>query len=273
MFVWILATVSLLSVWFVIYAVALTPFQESHQQAVLYNTMRERLASQTAPVGGTIAPGSPVALLSAPMLGLADTVVVEGTAAGDLMAGPGHRRDSVLPGQAGVSVLYGRASLFGGPLGSLANARPGDVLTVTTGQGEFTYVVEGVRRAGDFFPQPLATGGGRLTLVSAEGDGRLAALTPTGVLYVDAKLQGEAQPSPAGRPTSVPTAEKAMQGDPSALLPLALTLPLLLGALLAVVYGRTRWGGWQTWLVGMPLVLAALWAVSQTVVQLLPNLL
>lgn len=269
--VWVLATISLLALWFVLYAVALTPFQESHQQAVLYNTMRERLAAQTAPLGGEIAPGTPVALLSAPTIGVLDNVVVEGTASGDLMAGPGHRRDTVLPGQVGVSVLYGRSALFGGPFGAISTAHVGDAITVTTGQGVFTYTVEGIRRANDFFPQPLAAGGGRLTLVSSEGDGRFAALSPSGTVYLDARLQGQAQPSP-GHPTAVPKAETAMQGDPSALLPVALTIPLLIGAIVAVVYGRTRWGGWQTWLVGMPLVLGALWAVSQAVVQLLPNL-
>ncbi len=64
-----------------------------------------------------------------------------------------------------------------------------------------------------------------------------------------------------------------MQGDPSALLGLALTLPLLLGSVLFVIYARNRWGGWQTWLVGMPLLFGALFAVSQSLVQLLPNLL
>lgn len=271
--VWILATVSLLALWFVLYAVVLTPFQESHQQAVLYNTMRERLASQTAPVGGAIAPGTPVALISAPSINVVDTVVVEGTASGDLMAGPGHRRDTALPGQAGVSVVYGRAALFGGPFGSIGSAHQGDTLTVTTGQGVFTYVVEDVRRVGSNFPPPLKQGAGRLTLVSVEGGGRFSALSPQEIVYVDAALQGDAQPTPAGRPAIVPTAETAMQGDPSSLLPLALALPLLLGAILAVVYGRSRWGGWQTWLVGMPIVLAALWLVSQAAIGLLPNLL
>ncbi len=271
--VWVLTTVSLLTLWFVLYAVVLTPFQESHSQAVLYNTMREQLALQVAPLGNTIAPGVPVALISAPALGIADVVVVEGTASGDLMSGPGHRRDTVLPGQAGISVLYGRASLFGGPFGALSTAHVGDAITVTTGQGVFQYMVEGRRQAGDPFPAAVAAGGGRLTLVSAVGDGRAGALSPTGAVFVDARLTGVGQPSPGGRPAAVPKAEQAMQGDPSALLGVALALPLLIAAILFVAWARTRWGGWQSWLVGMPIVLGALWAVSQAAVQLLPNLL
>jgi sortase A len=64
-----------------------------------------------------------------------------------------------------------------------------------------------------------------------------------------------------------------MQGDPSALLGVAVSLPLLILAILFVAWAGSRWGGWQTWVVGAPVVLAALWAVSQSAVQLLPNLL
>ena len=71
---WVLATVCLLCVWFVSYALLLTPIQESHDQAVLYNTLREQLALQTAPLGGSIAPGSAVALMSATSLGVVDDV-------------------------------------------------------------------------------------------------------------------------------------------------------------------------------------------------------
>lgn len=271
--VWILATVSLLAAWFVLYTVALSPLEESRRQSVLYNSLRESLALQTAPLGGPIAPGTPVALLSLPTTGGVDQVVVEGTASGDLMSGPGHKRDTVLPGQIGVSVLYGRASLFGGPFGTIGSLRTGDRIVTTTGQGVSTYVVTGLRRAGDPFPQPLAAGAGRLTLVSAEGNGRWGFLAPRAVVYVDADLVGKAQPGVAGRPSVVPRSEQAMQGDPSALLPLALALPLLIGSVLVLSWARTRWGGWQSWVVGLPLLLATLWTVSQAAVQLLPNLL
>ena len=271
-FAWVFATVSLLSLWFVIYAVVFTPFQESSRQTVLYSTLRQQLSQQTAPLGGVIPPGAPVALLNATTLGISDTVVVEGTSSGDLMSGPGHKGDTVLPGQAGVSVLYGRASLFGGPFQDVPNAHVGDTISVITGQGSFTYTISGIRRAGDPFPTALTGSQGRLTLVTAEGGSRLGALLPQDVAYIDATLKGDGQPSP-GHPANVPLAEQAMQGDPSALLPLAVLMPLLLGAIVFVVWARARWGGWQTWVVGAPLVLATLWGVSQCAVQLLPNLI
>jgi sortase A len=251
----------------------LTPFSEARAQSIKYGDLRGTLALQTTPFGGEIAPDTPVALLSAPELGLQNVVVVEGTASGDLMLGPGHLRNTPLPGQIGTSVLMGRPVLFGGPFGRLPQAKPGDTISVTSGQGVFTYVVESVRREGSPLPQPLASGKGRLTLITSEGSGFLGSWHPDGLVYVDALLKGDAQQYPPGRPLVVPSAEWPLHGDPSALLPLALALPLLIVAILFLVWARNRWGTWQAWVFGVPLVLACLYAVSQAAVQLLPNLI
>ncbi len=267
------ASVAALSVWFLFYAFILTPFEEARSQTVNYGTLRESLALQTAPIGGVITPGTPIVLIDSKPLGLNGVVVVEGTASGDLMNGPGHLRNTVLPGQMGTSVIMGRASMFGGPFGKLSEAKVGDSLSVTTGQGVFTYTVESVRKAKSPLPQPLDAGKGRLTLITAIGEGKLGAWKPTGLMYVDAKLMGDAQQYPPGKPYVVTASELPLQGDPSALLPLALALPLLIGAVLFALWARSRWGTWQAWLVGVPLVLACVWAVSQAAVQLLPNLL
>ena len=52
--------------------------------------------------------------------------------------GPGCRLDTVLPGQPGVSVLVGRRATFGAPFADLDQLRTGDLIVVTTGQGQFT---------------------------------------------------------------------------------------------------------------------------------------
>ena len=259
--------------WMLIYCFALTPFQESRQQTVLYGDLRQSLALQTTPIGGTINPGTPVALLSAPALGINDQVVVEGTASGDLMAGPGHRRDTPLPGQIGWSVVYGRGAMFGAPFSGISKATPGATISVTTGQGVFTYQVLDVRRTDDPLPGQMESGSGRLTLVSDEGTGPLKNWHPDGVVYVDAALKEQAQQYPPGRPYTVPTSENAMQGDPSAVLALVLALPLLLVGVMVAMWLRLRWGLWQAWLTGLPLILAGLWLVSTSAVQLLPNLI
>ena len=269
----IFATIAVVCAWFLLYLFILTPFQEARSQTIKYGNLRESLALQTTPIGGAIDPGTPIALIDSPPLGLSGVVVVEGTTSGDLMNGPGHLRNSVLPGQMGVSYLFGRASTFAGSFSKIAQAKSGDLITVTTGQGVFTYAVEGVRKANSPLPQPLTTGKGRMTLVTATGDGGRGSWQPSDALYVDATLKGDAQQYPPGRPYLVTRSELPLQGDPSALLPLALALPLLIGSVVFGLWARNRWGLWQAWLVALPVALASLWAVSQAAVQLLPNLL
>jgi sortase A len=258
--------------WFLLQVLVLSGLEESRAQTVLYSQLREQLAAQTAPTGGAIEPGNPVAVLTIPTLGL-QQVVVEGTASGDLQAGPGHRRDTVLPGQAGVSIVYGRAATYGGPFRSVTTLRPGDGIRVTTGQGEFVYRVDGIRRAGDPTPATLASGGGRLTLVTVEGNGVFAAVAPTDTVYVDAILQSDAVAGPVGRPGAVPEAEKALESDSSVLPQLAIALQGLLLAVGFAVVLRTRLPGRVTWILTVPVLVALAWAVVDAAVQLLPNLL
>jgi sortase A len=263
---------ALLALWLVFFGLGLTGLQAARSQLVLYGQLRTQLADATEPIGGTIEPGTPVALIEAARIGLR-YVVVEGSAAGDLRAGPGHRRDTPLPGQAGTCVLYGRATLFGGPFRHVLDLRPGDTITVTTGQGTFEYRVDGVRRAGDPLPGLLRSGGGRLTLVTAEGVSWRKGWAPNHVAYVDATLQGTAQPAPAGRLTGVTRADTAMQGDPGALVPVVLWLQVLMLACAGAAWAQVRWGGAQAWLVFIPAVLAALWGATESALQLLPNLM
>jgi sortase A len=267
-----LLSARVLAAWIFLYAFVLSGLQEGREQHVLYNQLRENLAGATTPIGGSITPGTPIAVLDNARLGLHD-VVVEGTAANNLEHGPGHRRDTALPGQAGVSTIYGRAVTFGAPFRHITQLRAGDEIKVTTGQGNFSYRVDGVRHDGDPFPAPLAAGGGRLTLVTVDGIGWRQGWAPTQTVYVDATLEGKPQPTPAGRPSAIPASEKALHGDRSVLLELVLTLELLVAIAVGVTWAQSRWGRWQSWLVGAPALIAALWLVSGMTFQLLPNLM
>jgi sortase A len=246
--------------------------QNHANQVRLYDTFREQLALATAPLGPTTN-GAPVALLRSPRGGLSDVVVVEGTSSGQTQQGPGHRANSVLPGQPGVSVLYGRGTFYGASFGRITVLRPGDRIIATTGQGEFVYIVDGVRRRGDPVPLPLAPGAGRLTLVTVEGATWRNGFTSTNVVYVDATLRGNAQQPDAAHPLTIPTNEQVMKGDSSAALPLMLWLQALLVAACALGWARARWGLWQSWLVGFPVVLAIVWSATTVAGQFLPNLL
>ena len=271
--VWSCLGLAALAVWSLFYAFALSGLQAQRSQTELYAQFREELSLATAPLGGAITAGSPVAVLDAPQVGIHNLVVVEGTASGQLQAGPGHRRDTALPGQVGYSVLYGRSVMFDAPFGSVARLMPGQTLNVVTGQGSYTYAVEDVRRAGDRLPPPLSSDGSRLVLVTSEGAGWQSGWAPTHLVYVDAVLKGQAGPAPAGRPSSVSVVELAMHGDPGALVLVVLWLQMFAAASLAVVWLAMRWGRWQAWLVGLPVLVACLWGVTSAAVQLLPNLL
>jgi sortase A len=113
------------------YLYVLSSVQESRSQVLEYARLRGELAGQVAPLGptapgspvavlgptapgspvaplGPTAPGSPVAVLGIPGIGVRNMVVVEGTSPENLTLGPGHLRDTPLPGQAGVSEIFGR---------------------------------------------------------------------------------------------------------------------------------------------------------------------
>lgn len=266
---WALASTALLALWLVLFVVVLSGVQEARAQAGLHRQLRQQLAEATAPVQAPIRVGAPVAALSIPALGMRDVVVVQGSGARQLASGPGHRPDSVLPGQAGVSVVLGRALSFAGPFARLPELQQGDTISATTGQGRFTYTVTRVRRAGDLVSPPAA-GTGRLTLVTAEGSGTLGTWTPRGTVFVDAVLEKAA---PAGRVAAAGPHDGVMRGDSGALVPLVLWLEALLGVALALVWGARRWGGRQAWLAGAGLLAAAVWGASESAWLLLPNLL
>jgi sortase A len=238
-----------------------------------YDTFRSELALGTAPVGrlddaGKPVPaGDPVAVLHVPALGVRE-VVFQGTSSGVLTSGPGHRRDTPLPGQPGTSIIMGRQWGYGSPFNHLHELHAGDEITVTTGQGQQRYKVSDVRRAGDPAPAPPGDGQGRLLLMTATG----GLYAPHGVLRVDAELVSAAQPGPASG-GGIDAAEQALAGDPSAWLPVMLWLQGLLVVVIAISWTYRRWGRWQTWICGLPVVTAIVVALSGAATELLPNLL
>lgn len=262
---------AIVSLWVVLQLLVLSTVSQTRAQDLLYDELRHQLGEATAPVGPIVDPGEPVALLRIPALGL-EQVVVEGTGSGDLLAGPGHRRDTVLPGQAGTSVVYGRAATYGAPFGEITTLHPGDQIEVVNGQGTTVYRVAGVRRAGDPLPQPVATDAARLTLVTAEGSGRLGSLAPDSVVYVDADAP-KGFPAPSGRYPGVPASELAMTADTSALPLLALCFALLLALTLGIVAARQRWRTALVWVVAAPVAIALSWATTDVAMRLLPNLI
>ncbi len=276
---WALAAISTLAIWLVAFALVFSRLQEHRAQHTLYAEFREKLALQTARIGADangnpIPVGEPVAIVNSPAGHLSNLVVVEGTAAAQTRSGPGHRRDSVLPGQAGVSVLYGRSVMFGAPFAGITQLRPGDEIWAVTGQGRFLYHVTDVRRAGDPLPQPLAAGGSQLSLVTSDSPGWRSGWAPTGTVYVDATLvEPQTAAQSPGHVSAVPDEESSMHGDTSSLIPTIFWLQALLLASLGIVWAWRRWGAWQTWIVATIVMVALLWGASGSAALLLPNLI
>lgn len=270
----VLAIVAVVTLSFLVELTMLGDLGHDRAQAQLLGEFRSRLALATAPVGPLdaaqqpLATGTPVALLDIPKLHLRE-VVVEGTSSGPLMSGPGHRRDTPLPGQAGGSVIVGRRATYGAPFRSVDQLRPRDRFTVTTGQGTSSYTVLGLRRAGDPLP-PAPAGGSRLTLITTDGP----ALRPTGLLRVDTALLGNAFATPAQLPRqALPASDAALAGDSSALLEVVEWAVLLVAAALGVVWLRYRAGPWQAWVIGLPVLIALGLLTSDQLAALLPNLI
>ena len=256
--------------------VLISSLQQSAAQGRAFDSFRARLATGTAPIGPgdesghELRIGTPVAYLEIPSIGVKQ-VVGEGTTSGALFDGPGHRRDTPLPGQVGTSVVLGRRAAFGGPFARVGELTTGQPITVTTGQGVFTYKVLGVRYEGQ--PAPAAPGAGtsRLILVTAAG----SAFLPDGVVRVDAELDGPAVVGPARAVAAagLPAEERVMAGDGRTRWVLALWMQALIVLSLGVIWAWHRWGRAQAWVVFLPVLLLVGVSASGELARLLPNLL
>ncbi|TDD59990.1 sortase [Kribbella antibiotica] len=253
---------------FMVYVLLLGALQFNRAQDVAYDKIRGQLAEAVAPVGPDVVVGAPVAVLDIPGLQLRQ-VINEGTSGSVLRDGPGHRSDTPLPGQAGVSVIYGRGLTFGAPFRSLPKLVPGTRFEVVTGEGRFNYDVKAVRRAGDPLPAVLAAGASRLTLVTAEGSP-----VPSSTVYIDAELaEGTALPDPGGRLSRVSDSQQAFGTDLSGVLTLVLWLEALIAVAAGFVWFRSRIGRWESYLIGAPVVVALAWRVFEQIAAMLPNLI
>jgi sortase (surface protein transpeptidase) len=270
-----LVIVAVLSTTLLLQLLIISSLQQSAAQERAFDSLRSQIARGVAPVGPTdadgrvLAAGAPVAFMEIPEIGLRQ-VIGEGTTSSVLFDGPGHRRDTPLPGQVGVSVVFGRRATFGGPFRRIGELETGDAIVVTTGQGVFEYSVIGVRREGDPLPPAPEPGTSRLLLATADGRPFL----PNGVLRVDADLTGDAV---GGAPrlvtaTDLAADEQLMAADTNTLFALVLWLQALIALALAAVWSWHRWGRPQTWIVFLPPLLLVGLATSGEVARLLPNL-
>jgi sortase A len=237
----------------------------NRDQDLMFRDLKTALAQATVPVNGAIPTGTPIGIVDIPRLGV-EQVFVEGSASEQTIDGPGLRHDTVLPGQAGASVLVGRRATFGAPFRHLDRMKVGDRIEITTGQGQFTYVVDLVRTS-DAADVQIEVVPSRLTLVTSD-----PAMTPTRTLQVSARLDGD--PVPAT--TRQATVADDLPGEGSSGRQVSL---LLWAQALLLVTGFTTWaalrkpGRGGLWIGALPVVLAVLWNVFENLAVLLPNTL
>jgi sortase A len=256
-----------------VFAFGLSGLQEQRSQHLLYADFRGLLdpASEVAPsIGGKIPAGTPVAMINAPGAGMHQVMVVEGTTSGDLLSGPGHRANTPLPGEVGVSVLIGKSATAGAPFAGIAKLRHGAVVQVLTGLGTFRYSVIGQVHAGHALPSFRSTSS-LLVMVTSAGTGWTGAFGANHLVYVVAKLDGAAFKAPPGRPETVPLAAIQGHNDPAGWPFALLWLLVLVGASALCWRSWNRFGLLRTWLIGTPVLLAVLWALANETMRLLPN--
>lgn len=278
-----LTVLSVVLLSFTLNVVVISRLEHRASQHRAFERFRAGVANGTAPLGQTdwqggqttgngrlLALGTPVALLAIPSIHV-NEVVEEGTTGGVLMSGPGHRRDTPLPGQGGTaSYILGREAAYGGPFGRIHDLHKGDRIVTTTQEGQSTFKVLEVRQAGDPEPPALKPGEGRLTLETATGGDFM----PSGILFVDADLVTATLPSaPPGLALgAIPADERAMASDTNTLWALVLWLEAILVLAVAAVWSWHRWGRAQTWVVFVPSLGVVGYFCSQQVALLLPNL-
>jgi sortase A len=243
------------------YLYGLSGVQEARVQTTMYATLSGQLANALGPTG-PVTPGTPVAVLTIPAIGMRNVVVVEGTSPENLMLGPGHVRDTPLPGQAGVSEIYGRRATFGAPFGRIPQLGLNDTIKVVTGQGTATYKVVAFGNSAHLVQNPASS---QLILLTAA-----SATVPAYFTYVDADLTSPAQQEPGGLPAVYPD-ETALSGDNGALVTALLWALALAGVSAAGTFAVTRWSAWPVYLAVAPIALAVLWNLYQSLAALLPN--
>jgi sortase A len=257
-----LLLLALLILGFVGYLFGASRIQEASAQSRLYTTLAYKLGQDLGPLGPTKL-GNPVALLDIPSIGVHNLVVVEGTTAQQLTSGPGHLRNTPLPGQEGLSVIFGRRATFGAPFANLGDLRPGDLIYTITQQGKSTYKVVAI---GDSQHPVKDTNLNRLALLTASSPD-----VPAYYLEIDADLTSRVNNGYVNLPAIGPS-EQAMAGDSNSLVltmvwGLALVLVGIGGAVAAA-----RWSAWPVYLVLAPAVLAVVWNLYENLAALLPNL-
>jgi sortase A len=290
-----LITVGVIILLFVLYQLFGTGVAEAHSQAKLAKQFNAAVsaatASKTGPDNPTLGSGSPssgnqaqpsippggaIDHLVIPKIGV-NKFVVQGVQVNDLMKGPGHYPQTVLPGQAGNAAIAGHRTTYGAPFYDLNELSVGDPIIITDLAGQtFTYLVSQPPRSVSpddvsvLGPTPYA----QLTLTTCT-----PRFEATARLIVVARLSGGQSPLPVVRASGTPAASSTAAatsltgGDagawPAAIGYGAILVLLWIGVRLCINRTR-RWSRVAAYVVGIAICLVPLWFFFENVIRLLP---
>ena len=243
-------------------------------------------------------PGDPIARLTISAID-SDFIVVQGVDLKLLQDGPGHFPQTPLPGQPGNAAIAGHRTTFKAPFNRIDELVPGDLITVRTLQGTFTYAVDE-----HLDPRTSSPSGHRivtandLSILDQSFGNRLTLMachpkfSAAQRIVVTASLTSTpAPPTPMPEIDGVTTdasADALAGGDPSArptaILWSLLTVLLWFGTWwIARVWARVpqgeptrrmpRWKDWKflaTYVIGTPLVLISMFFAFTNIARLLP---
>lgn len=291
-----------------------TGLQHSRSQSQLSSEFTERLAAadgarspQATPGGGgnttgagsdttteddtewlgTLVPvlGEPVARIEIPAIDV-DETVVHGVRVSDLRKGPGHFEGSPLPGQSGNAAIAGHRTTYGQPFHDVDKLVPGDVITVTTLQGEFTYEVMGHPtddggQRGHVIVAPTAVevlddvGDDRLTLVAChpKWSARQRIIVTAQLVEEPAETPVDSEgPLPEPQPAAVSgNFGEGLDGDSDALVPTLVWGALFGLALAAAVAAGRHWRRWPAYALSTPVLAWLLFTCFVHLDQYLPS--
>jgi len=242
------------------------------------------IATSVAPTTAQPGVGQPIGLLAIPKLGL-DDVVVQGTGEPQLQGGPGHYLGTALPGQMGNAAIAGHRTTFAAPFYDLNELVRGDPVFVLTSQGLFRYDVA--------FSEVVSPGDTAVLDTASYPELTLTTCNPrysassrlVVVALLDLGAKAPSIPSTKGPATNhdarpqVPASDLSQSlagstsGQGGQVLPAVIWGVLFLAGLVALRVGARRLRrpvSWGCYVVGVPLLLAALFLCFSHVSLALP---
>ena len=214
--------------------------------------------------------GEAVAVIKIPKIGV-EQAVVEGTGVGDLRKGPGHYRNTPLPGQPGNAAIAGHRTTYGAPFNRIDELAPGDAILVTTLQGNFKYLVS---------EAPFPVSPRQNDVLFPKNDNRITLTTchpkysAEKRLIVVAKLAPRVKPAAAPKvsktPRKIASVDASTAGDTGAALPALMWAALVGAAYFGMVWLSRRWVRRAALLIGVPIILALLFPFFEQLSRLLP---